>query len=272
MEANNPAISLFAEVQSMESYHTWGAVCGSDSAAALVNDRAVTDADLVGVTVNPSAADMDKKVAMLRLTYRKLDRSGYWHLPGAVDRLDRIIGTSDAISFEAFRAQLRLWFKGLAVTKGRRHSQTQTDSARATGLKANVAGDQAPRQGDPMSLLLTVKDVKPISEGTHNAVITKVEERESKFSDSRSETYIALTFELTDDVNAGRQLAKGFSPSLSSKSKLGQLWKRFKGELPVGKALDVEDLIGERCQIVVVHEQGTDGETHERIVDVFKPH
>ena len=122
-----------------------------------------------------------------------------------------------------------------------------------------------------MPIHLTVKDIQPIAEGQHRAVIRSVEERESKFSDSKHRTYIALTFEITQGKDAGRTLTKGYSPVLSSKSHLGQLWRRLKGSLPVGQTVDVEDLVGEAVDIIVTHDVGEDGEVRERIAEVFKP-
>jgi hypothetical protein len=274
MEADNLVISPFAEDQIDRLLHTWSAVCGSDSAPAMVNDRTATDAELVGVTLNPIASDADKKAAILRWVYRYLESSGDWQLPSTVDRLDRISASADQVNFVALRAQLKLFFKSIAAAKGRRYSvqaNEATNSGPAAALNPSAAGVQVPRgKESAMSILLTVKDIKPVPEGQHNAIIRAIEERESKFSDSRYQRYLAVTFELTDGVIAGRTLVKGFSPALSSKSNLGKLWKRLKGDLPVGQALDVEDLIGERVQIVVVHEMSEDGEIHERISEIFK--
>lgn len=148
----------------------------------------------------------------------------------------------------------------------------QSDSGRAAAPNPIAAGAEAPREEEGIvPITLQVKDVEVVPEGQHEAVITRIEERQSKFEDSRSDTYLAVTFELTDGAHAGRQLTKGFSPVLSSKSNLGRLWKRLKGDLPVGQTVDVEELIGEHVQVIVTYSRGEDGELRERISEVFAP-
>jgi hypothetical protein len=185
--------------------------------------------------------------------------------PWLAEGLREIKGQADELSYEELRVRLKALYL--------RYRAIKRDSGRASARKPREAGaEAAPRKELVVPIELQVReDVQPVREGQHNAVIRSIKERESKFSDSKHDTYLAISYEITDGKDAGRILVKGYTPVLSSKSHLGKLWRRLKGSLPVGKTIDVEELIGEPVQIIVAHEIGDDGDVRVRISEVFKP-
>ena len=233
-----------------------------------------------------TSSGVEEKVQLLRTAYRHLSVDLGWEegdggrFPWVHAELNEIERELSSLAYEELRKRLRALYKRIAAAKGRRgyrqRRDSHTNTGRASARKQSEAGGKAeaeapPVKGADVPINLTVKDFSPIGEGQHRAAIRSVEERESKFSDSKHRTYLAITFEITQGKDAGRTLTKGYSPVLSSKSHLGQLWRRLKGSLPVGQTVDVEGLIGEQVDIVVVHDAGEDGDVRERIAEVFKP-
>jgi len=223
---------------------------------------------VMSVTLNTPKADLEAKAALFRRAYRAFaglyEPGDFKRFPWLAEGLEEIEGQTDELSY----AELRERLKSLYL----RYRSAKRDSGRASARNPSEAGSQATRERSNMPIKLQVReDVQPVREGQHDAVIRSIVERESKFSDSKHETYLAISYEITDGKDAGRTLVKGYSPVLSSKSHLGQLWRRLKGSLPVGQIVDVEELIGERVQIIVAHDVGDDGEVRARIAEVFAP-
>jgi len=243
-----------------------------ETLAAPIDRREAADAELAGLSLNPRLAELDRKAALLRLVARYLNSSEDYRLSSIDEAWEELARDANSLNLVDLRSRVRRLFKEIAALKGRRHATQGDDFGRAAAPNPIAAGEQVPREKEgKMPITLQVKDVQTVPEGQHEAVVRRIEERESKFTDSRHDKYLAVIFELTDGAHAGRQLTKGFSPALSSKSNLGRLWKRLKRELPVGQTVDVEELIGEHVQIIVTHEQGDDGEVRERISEVFAP-
>lgn len=234
---------------------------------------------VVHEAISDPADEREAKVALLRAAYKAIALDLGWqledakHLPWAWSELSELEREADRMEAGELRRWLRYLLKRLAFAKGQRGARGTRDSGRASAQEPSEAGSEATRERTrtDMAINLTVKDVQPVREGQHEAVIRKIEERQSKFPDSRHESYLAISFEIVNGNEAGRTLTKGYTPVVSSKSHLGQLWRRLKGQLPVGATLNIEELIGERVQIIISHDVGDDGEVHERIGEVFKP-
>ncbi len=215
-------------------------------------------------------ADIDCKIELLRSAnlalaglYEPGDLRCY---PWLNEELSRIEEEAGDLDYQELGSRLRaLYLRFRAVKR-------DSNTGRASAHDPSEAGSEATRERSDMPIEFQVKeDVQPVREGQHDAMIHDIGERESKFSDSKYDTYLAITYEITDGKDAGRTLFKGYTPVLSSKSHLGQLWRRIKGNLPVGQTIDVEELIGERVQIIVAHEVGDDGDVRVRISEVFAP-
>ena len=121
----------------------------------------------------------DEKVSLLEAAFRHIN-NGLWEAGDAdrfgwmADELKQIEREFETVSFEELRQRLRYLYKRIAIAKVLRHRRGN-DSGRAAALNPSAAGDEVPRDKESqMSIFLTVKDVKSVPEGQHNAVIRAI--------------------------------------------------------------------------------------------------
>jgi len=112
-------------------------------------------------------------------------------------------------------------------------------------------------------------DFQPIEPGTYNAVVFNAEVRDSQ----AGKPYINWDFKITGPKYEGRH--QWYMTSLQKQA----LWKLKQMLLRLGVPeekltgvfdLDLEELIGKPCKIVVEHEQ-YQGQIRDRVVDVLPP-
>ena len=115
---------------------------------------------------------------------------------------------------------------------------------------------------------LTVKyrEYKPVKPGSYKAKIKAVERKPSAFKEG--EHVLVVEFELLNG-EAGRVLRKTYGMSLGPRAKLTSLVTRLIGPLRDGQTVNLRDLLGKECEVVVTVESGQDGKQFAKIVDVF---
>lgn len=113
---------------------------------------------------------------------------------------------------------------------------------------------------------------KPIPEGTYKAVVKSLEEKEGQFG-----KYVKIEFEITEGENKGTLrsavASKKFSLSKSGKnSKLYNLLGGFfKDKIASGETIRLNEVIGKKCQILIVNGKEVDGIVWQNVGKVFLP-
>ena len=124
-----------------------------------------------------------------------------------------------------------------------------------------------------MAITLTVKEAEapePIPEGLYQAVLKLVEEGSGEYGD-----YVKFTFEITEGEHKGvtrnSVASKKLSKTKSGKaSKLYDYVKALSKSTPkTGEELDVETLVGKKCQILVKDGKEKDGILYQVISAVM---
>lgn len=107
-----------------------------------------------------------------------------------------------------------------------------------------------------------------VASGVYQAELTEVKTFTNSFGER-----IGFVFTLRGGDTEGKSLMRSCSPQLTRNSKLGEilkgLLKRELTEAEMRKGLDLETLIGTRCQVLVVNEQGKTGHRYSNIGQVF---
>ncbi len=126
-----------------------------------------------------------------------------------------------------------------------------------------------------MAIQIMVKEIEvqpAIPEGVYKAAVIKIDEGSGEYGD-----YLKFMFEIIDGDQKGVSktlvASKKLSSSKSGKnSKLLDIVKALtKTEPRAGETLDIENLIGKSCQIVVKNGKEKDGVTYQNINTVLPP-
>ncbi len=118
------------------------------------------------------------------------------------------------------------------------------------------------------TLTVEYRELKPVKPGSYRARIKALEQKASTFKEG--ERVLVVEFELLDG-EAGRVLRKTYGLRLGPKAKLTSLVSRLIGPLRDGQVVNLRELIGKECEVVVTLETGQDGRQFAKIVDVFAP-
>ncbi|MEM4721543.1 MAG: hypothetical protein QXT73_05740, partial [Candidatus Methanomethylicaceae archaeon] len=118
------------------------------------------------------------------------------------------------------------------------------------------------------TLTVEYRESKPVKPGSYRARIKALEQKASTFKES--ERVLVVEFELLDG-EAGRVLRKTYGLRLGPKAKLTSLVSRLLGPLRDGQIVNLKELIGKECEVVVTLETGREGRQYAKIVDVFAP-
>lgn len=118
------------------------------------------------------------------------------------------------------------------------------------------------------TLTVEYRESKPVKPGSYRARIKALEQKASTFKES--ERVLVVEFELLDG-EAGRVLRKTYGLRLGPKAKLTSLVSRLLGPLRDGQIVNLKELIGKECEVVVTLETGQEGRQYAKIVDVFAP-
>lgn len=115
-----------------------------------------------------------------------------------------------------------------------------------------------------MSLVLFEK--KPVPTGVHNAICVEVGEPEIITTNFGDRPVIRIEWEIETKNEEGRRhrVGRTFTASTHPKSNLGQFLETWMGKIPTHLKKDM--LVGRRCFLVVVHEEGRNGNTYAKIL------
>jgi hypothetical protein len=116
------------------------------------------------------------------------------------------------------------------------------------------------------ALTVQYREYKAVRPGTYRAKVKAVEQKPSNFKEG--EHVLVVEFELQNG-EAGRVLRKTYGMRLGPRAKLTSLFTRLIGPLRDGQTVDLRELIGKECEVVVTVESGQDGKQFAKIVDVF---
>ncbi len=117
------------------------------------------------------------------------------------------------------------------------------------------------------TLTVEYREFSQVKPGGYRARIKALTRRASQFREG--EQAVVVEFEIQDGEHRGRVLRKTYSQRLTPRAKLTALVSRLMGPLKDGQVVDLLQLIGRECEIVVVTGEGQDGRTFAKIADVF---
>ncbi len=258
----------------------WAAVCaeaiGPFAGFARSIERPGTNLEeLAGLSRNPRVLELDRKVALMRLTAHYLSESEDWKLSGIDHLWDELARDADRLSYIELRARVRGLFKQIAAVKGRRHSErvggelAAADYASAQSNPFTSTDANAQPNAERKATMPTYVEYKPetlVDRGDHPATIVTVGKPEiSKFDENKQS--IRITFEITDGKFKSERLSRYYGLNLSSKAALGQLYRRLVGEPTPGRN-DLDLLLEQKVSIFVAHKDGDDG-PYAVVQDIF---
>lgn len=115
-------------------------------------------------------------------------------------------------------------------------------------------------------------DFEPVSEGVHSAVLGDVVDKgivETSFGPKHKIMFVWLTDEA--DENGGTKFVfQSFNASLHEKSTLRPAVKKILGHDIDGESFDVETLIGSQVQLVIQHNEATNGKVYANVASIMK--
>jgi len=107
-----------------------------------------------------------------------------------------------------------------------------------------------------------------VPNGTYNAKLTNIKEFQNSYGDR-----VGFEFTLQDEAVEGLTVMRSTSPNLSAKSKLAELLRgllgRDLGEHELTSGLDVEELVGTECKVLVLQSRGKGGQLYSNVEQVF---
>lgn len=117
-------------------------------------------------------------------------------------------------------------------------------------------------------------DYEPVSEGVHSAVLADIIDLgkvQTAFGEKDKVRFVWLTDE-ADENGRTKRISKSYTKSLHEKANLRKDVEKIIGK-PLGSAtsFDVERLIGAQNQLVVEHNEGTDGKVYGNVKAIMKP-
>jgi len=200
--------------------------------------------------------------------------------PWVWTELELIEQAFDELTEDELVRRLRWLYKRIAAAKGRRgHSIGLRASHQYAALVGEAitsesnnssasAKKNANAERNSMPVFVDVPNETLVGRGEHHAKIVTIGKPEkSKFDETKQS--VKLTFEITNGKHEGERLTKFYTLSLTSKSSLGQLYRRLVRELKPGERVEIErELVGREVSIIVTHKEGDDG-PYAVIEDVF---
>lgn len=117
------------------------------------------------------------------------------------------------------------------------------------------------------------KDFEPVSEGVHAAVLADVVDKgvvQTAFGAKHKVQFVFLTDEADEDGRT-KYVFASYTASLHEKASLRKAVKAIRGKDIDGDSFDIESLIGSQVQLVIQHNEGSDGKVYGNIVSIMKP-
>lgn len=127
-----------------------------------------------------------------------------------------------------------------------------------------------------MSIVININsgaDFEPVSEGIHSAVLADVVDKGVVQTAFGPKEKVGFTW-LTDEADEGgrtKRLFQSFTKSLHEKASLRKAVKQILRKDIDGESFDVEQLIGAQVQLVVQHQEGTDGKIYGNVQAILAP-
>jgi len=236
-----------------------------DQTESRIPDADVQESQTLSGNGHPEVSqldDYDAKVELLRSAFRNLN-ADLWEAGDGerfrwvFEELDELDRKLDQITKGELARRLRFLYKRLGRAK-RGHKK---------GPRLGGDANQSTEEGDSMPIIVEVPKRVLVSRGEHRAKIVSVSEPQASKFDEKKQS-VRITFEITDGKYAGERLPKYYTVNFEPKAALGQLWRRLVGPLAKKDKVDLEELVGKECSIVVSHKTGEDGD-YAVIQDVF---
>jgi hypothetical protein len=113
------------------------------------------------------------------------------------------------------------------------------------------------------------KSASVVPNGTYKAKLTNIKQFENSYG-----TRLGFEFTIQEGDQDGATIMRSTSPNLSRQSKLAELLRGLLGraldELELTSGMDVEELVGTECQILVLQSKGKNGQLYSNVEQVFK--
>lgn len=115
----------------------------------------------------------------------------------------------------------------------------------------------------------------PAPEGMHNAVCVDIVELHDVQTMWGTKDLIRVVWEIDAKMESGKPFLvnQRYTPSLNSKATLRKHLKSWRGRDFTKEELDgfeLDSIIGASCQIVIIHNEGKDGNTYANISAILK--
>ena len=108
-----------------------------------------------------------------------------------------------------------------------------------------------------------------VPNGTYPAKLTGIKQFQNSYGDR-----VGLEFTLQGGEVDGLTVMRSTSPNLSAQSKLAELLRGLLGrdliEVELSGGIDVEELVGTECQVLVLQSRGKGGQPYSNVEQVFK--
>ena len=113
------------------------------------------------------------------------------------------------------------------------------------------------------------KTASVVPNGTYKAKLTNIKQFENSYG-----TRLGFEFTIIEGDQDGNTVMRSTTPNLSRQSKLAELLRGLLGraldEFELTSGMDIEDLIGTECNILVLQSRGKNGQHYSNVEQVFK--
>lgn len=108
-----------------------------------------------------------------------------------------------------------------------------------------------------------------VPNGTYKAVLSGIRQFQNVYGER-----LGFEFTVNGGDHDGSKVMRSCAPNLTAKSKLAELLRGLYGrnltEHELTSGLDIENLVGTECKVLVVQEKGKGGKVYSNVVQIFK--
>ncbi len=108
-----------------------------------------------------------------------------------------------------------------------------------------------------------------VPNGTYEAKLTGIKQFQNAYGDR-----VGFEFTIQGGDSDGLTVMRSTSPNLSPRSKLAELLRGLMGrdlvEVELTGGMDVEELVGTECNVLVLQSKGKGGQLYSNVEQVFK--
>lgn len=113
------------------------------------------------------------------------------------------------------------------------------------------------------------RKVSVVPNGTYDAKLTGIKQFQNTYGDR-----VGFEFTLEGEGVEGMTVMRSTSPNLSPQSKLAELLRGLLGrdmtEFEYSNGMEIEDIVGTECKVLVLQSRGKGGATYSNVEQVFK--